>query len=278
MSIQALSYVFENSNQKGSALLLLLAIADSANGEDWSCYPGVSYLAKKVRMSERYIQMLEQKLINSNELEVDMNDGKFFNGGKTNRYYVLERRKRHVQIEFPEFNPVKPASPRGVNPSSPGVVKPASPDPLVVTVSKDSKDSHGKNFEGLSALPSSNINHPTWENIETFKGEDSEEKIKEQPELAKRISSNYNPPSRLKKEHLARLKTFSARYDDNPVYRNFIAIVLRGAFFPGETRIPWKRDTVVDTIVSDKGWPEYEKTFDTSIGSGDIEEILNGTL
>lgn len=69
MSIEIMSKVWSNSNHKGSSLLLLLAIADNANNKG-EAYPGIDYLARKVRMSRRQTQRLVQELDQSNELAV----------------------------------------------------------------------------------------------------------------------------------------------------------------------------------------------------------------
>jgi len=67
MSIKIMSRVWELSSHKGSDLLLLLAIADNAN-DDGICWPGMSYLAEKVRMSERSIINIIRRLEQSGEI------------------------------------------------------------------------------------------------------------------------------------------------------------------------------------------------------------------
>lgn len=61
MSIKIMSHIWEHAEQAGTALLMLLALADNAN-EDGICWPGISYLARKTRMSERQAQRLIKKL------------------------------------------------------------------------------------------------------------------------------------------------------------------------------------------------------------------------
>jgi len=68
MSIKIMTEVWEHSQMKGSLLLLLLAIADFAN-DDGIAYPGTPTLAKKIRMSERQVKRLRQKLYDAGELE-----------------------------------------------------------------------------------------------------------------------------------------------------------------------------------------------------------------
>jgi hypothetical protein len=69
MSIEVMNLVWTQSEQKGSSLLLLLAIADNANNKG-EAYPGIDYLSHKVRMSRRQTQRLVQELERTNELAV----------------------------------------------------------------------------------------------------------------------------------------------------------------------------------------------------------------
>ncbi|MBI4927482.1 MAG: hypothetical protein HY835_06940 [Anaerolineae bacterium] len=69
MSIEVMNLVWTQSEQKGSSLLLLLAIADNANNKG-EAYPGIDYLSRKVRMSRRQTQRLVQELERTNELAV----------------------------------------------------------------------------------------------------------------------------------------------------------------------------------------------------------------
>ncbi len=74
MSIKVMAKVWDGSSQKGSTLLLLLAIADFAdeNGRAW---PSIETLAKKIRMSTRSAQMMVRKLVEDGELQVEQNAG-----------------------------------------------------------------------------------------------------------------------------------------------------------------------------------------------------------
>ncbi|HEX8184670.1 MAG TPA: helix-turn-helix domain-containing protein [Blastocatellia bacterium] len=55
MSIEAMNRVWKKSKQKGSDLLLMLALADYANDKDF-CWPGTDVLAERIRMSRRNTQ------------------------------------------------------------------------------------------------------------------------------------------------------------------------------------------------------------------------------
>ena len=81
MSIEIMSAVWRQSQQKGSALLLLLSLADYAN-EHGVSYPSVETLAKKVRMSPRNVQILLRKLEADGELIIEAGTGP----GGANRY------------------------------------------------------------------------------------------------------------------------------------------------------------------------------------------------
>jgi len=67
MSIREMSRVWADSKQKGSALLLLLAIADNAN-DDGICWPSTKTLSHKTRMTERNVLRLIDVLSDAKEV------------------------------------------------------------------------------------------------------------------------------------------------------------------------------------------------------------------
>lgn len=69
MSIQVMSRVWLDSDQSGSDLLLLLALADNAN-DDGVCWPSIKHLAQKIRMCERSVINIIKRLEESGELYV----------------------------------------------------------------------------------------------------------------------------------------------------------------------------------------------------------------
>lgn len=99
MSIEAINYVWKKSDQKGSTLLLALAIADFCN-DDWCAWPSVDTLAGKTRLSRRTVQYTIDVLVKAGELIVHENQGR--NG--TNLYQVV---RKGVQ----SLHPCNPASP-----------------------------------------------------------------------------------------------------------------------------------------------------------------------
>jgi hypothetical protein len=70
MSIEWMTHVWNNSKQKGSRLLMLLAIADYANDEG-SAYPGLESLARKTRQTKRNAIRIIEKIVEDEELEID---------------------------------------------------------------------------------------------------------------------------------------------------------------------------------------------------------------
>lgn len=85
VSIKVTSHVWEHSDQRGTALLLLLAIADHAHDDGGGAYPSIPKLARKARTTERNVKLLLPKLEAAGELRVQR--GKGFHG--TNLYTVL---------------------------------------------------------------------------------------------------------------------------------------------------------------------------------------------
>lgn len=80
MSIKVMDKVWSDSAQKGSALLLLLAIADHA-ADDGYCWPKTETLAEKIRMSVRTVYRLVDAVEADGELYVVRTN-------RNNRYVV----------------------------------------------------------------------------------------------------------------------------------------------------------------------------------------------
>jgi hypothetical protein len=75
MSVRVMANVWATSRMKGSALLLLLAIADHAHDDGGGAYPSVETLSVKIRMGERQTRALIGLLERSGELTVERNAG-----------------------------------------------------------------------------------------------------------------------------------------------------------------------------------------------------------
>ena len=75
MSIKVSTYVWEHSTHKGTALLLMLAIADHAHDDGAGAYPSIATLARKARTTPRNVKLLLPRLEESGELDVRRNKG-----------------------------------------------------------------------------------------------------------------------------------------------------------------------------------------------------------
>ena len=75
MAIKITEYVWEHSGQEGSALLLLLAIADNANFDTWEAWPSVETLARRARVSPRQAKRMIHKLAEDGEIEIRYREG-----------------------------------------------------------------------------------------------------------------------------------------------------------------------------------------------------------
>lgn len=83
MSVQATSYVWEHSQMKGTARLLMLAIANIADTRGFA-YPGIKRLAKDIMMDERTAQRAVHSCEKAGELEVRRGAGPH----GTNLYWI----------------------------------------------------------------------------------------------------------------------------------------------------------------------------------------------
>lgn len=76
MSVQASSWVIKNSRQKGSALLLMLMIANHAHADGTNAFPSIQTLAHECRMSVRQVVRLIAQLEKSGELLIERSKGR----------------------------------------------------------------------------------------------------------------------------------------------------------------------------------------------------------
>jgi hypothetical protein len=84
MSIRVTSRVWEYSQQQGSRLLAILAIADHAD-DDGVAWPGIPRVARKVRVDDRQAQRIVRQLTAAGELFVREGRGR----ANTNLYFVV---------------------------------------------------------------------------------------------------------------------------------------------------------------------------------------------
>lgn len=110
MSNAALNHVWKHSKMRGSALILMLALADMAN-DDGECWPGKANLSRKCRVSPRQVQRVIQDCERAGELQViEVRDEKT-GAYKSNRYIVCGVGVVKKQARKPKPAPQKRAFP-----------------------------------------------------------------------------------------------------------------------------------------------------------------------
>lgn len=154
-----MSWVWEHSRASGTDLLVLLAIADSANDDGRNAWPSVPTIAGKCRVSERTVQRSLRKLVSLGELRVVEQAGgteSMRADKRPNRYDVLVSgaSKRH-----PEPGGVTTEAERGDTDGGDGVSlvspKPSidpSIDPSSFVVSDDAPTGYSEDVVRLAAL------------------------------------------------------------------------------------------------------------------------------
>jgi hypothetical protein len=79
MSIQAMSWVLENSGHGGSELLVMIVIANHCHSDGTGAYPSIETIAEEARMSTRGVQYVIQRLLDApdKELVIEPDAGPF---------------------------------------------------------------------------------------------------------------------------------------------------------------------------------------------------------
>lgn len=90
MSIEAMARVWKHSSAEGSALLVLLALADYADDHD-RAWPSQATLAAKARMSDRNVRRVLDRLVEMGELVIE-NAGGSGRGHSATYRITVERR------------------------------------------------------------------------------------------------------------------------------------------------------------------------------------------
>ncbi|WP_051135521.1 hypothetical protein [Streptomyces sp. 351MFTsu5.1] len=103
MSLDAQDWVWEHSASKGTARLVLLAIADKATGRDCSAYAGTTLLVKRSNAARSSVVVAVDKLVESGELKVI--EGKLGPRGET--WYCLPKAVGHRRKGGPDSGPVR---------------------------------------------------------------------------------------------------------------------------------------------------------------------------
>lgn len=170
VGIKAMARVWEHSKQKGTALLVELAIADYA--DDFGCaWPSVSSLARKSRVTDRTVQNILHQLEEAGELKIERGAGLVKTPGGPQRTH----RYRLVVGDLGGENLTPPSRTRGdvrttqggAIPSKGGEVA-VSPEPSVNPSIKPSLNAHqlsslnanGKKLEDLAPEEAARVK--TW--------------------------------------------------------------------------------------------------------------------
>ena len=91
MSLDAQDWVWNHSKSKGTARLVLLAIADKAYGKDCSAYAGTTMLVQRCNAARSSVIAAVDKLIETGELAVV--EGRVGPRGET--FYAIPKARRH---------------------------------------------------------------------------------------------------------------------------------------------------------------------------------------
>ncbi|MBI4498088.1 MAG: helix-turn-helix domain-containing protein, partial [Chloroflexi bacterium] len=84
MSIYVSDAVWEHSQQSGSALTVLLALARHANDQGY-CFPSLAKLMAETRLSERAVRMHLRGLEEAGEIKTEQGRGR----GNVNVYWII---------------------------------------------------------------------------------------------------------------------------------------------------------------------------------------------
>jgi hypothetical protein len=117
-----MTWVWNHSQSKHSARLVLLAIADSMNSEHAWAWPSNTSLAQRTNMSGRAVQMAVGELVKLGELEVGLNEGP----KGCNRYRVRMTPEKFSPQK--SFHPEEAAPPKDFRGSESGQVNPEDPE------------------------------------------------------------------------------------------------------------------------------------------------------
>ena len=141
MSVKIVSEIWEHSQAKDSALLLLLALADHADSVSTECWPSVARLARLIRKSERNTRYLLRKLEEGGHIAIKIKGS----ARKTNLYRIL--RPWGMGQQLLQENTCAPAT---TCPSGGATV--LAPDPNSEPTPKERENAHAREEEGKPAV------------------------------------------------------------------------------------------------------------------------------
>lgn len=127
MSIRAIQTVLDESQHKGSALLLMVILANYAHDDGAYAFPSVGTMTRYTRLTRRNVQLLLRKLEESGELaEMGIHNS----GTVIYRLVLPGFSKGGVNFTPPKRRGAKPTS-GGGDQGITGGASPATPDPSV---------------------------------------------------------------------------------------------------------------------------------------------------
>jgi len=85
ISVQAISWVLEESKSTGSSRLVLISIANHASVDGDSCWPAVRTISREARISERSVQYALRELEQIGEISLIRGTGR----KHTHRYFMI---------------------------------------------------------------------------------------------------------------------------------------------------------------------------------------------
>lgn len=130
MSIKVMSEVWDHATVSQGTLLVLLALADSADERSRECWPAISSIAAKARLSERQVQRCIVELQSCEIIVITPNAGR----SGSNLFRIQEVTKwRGDKMSGGDAHVTG-----GVTPMSPGGVTPMSPKPSLRTINEPS--------------------------------------------------------------------------------------------------------------------------------------------
>lgn len=130
MSIKVMQEVWDNARVTQGTLLVLLSLADSADEKSRECWPAISTIAAKSRLSERQVQRCITELQEAGIVVVTANAGR----SGSNLFRIQEVTKwRGDKMSGGDAHVTG-----GVTPMSPGGVTPMSPKPSLRTINEPS--------------------------------------------------------------------------------------------------------------------------------------------
>jgi hypothetical protein len=135
MSIKIMSMVWDDGPNDKAEVLILLAIADFCN-DAGECWPAVSTIAGKARMSERGAQKIIARLVDAGWLEVEAGGGR----RNCNLYRIKNPEPRSPRTTFTPNPSAKTPNASASNP------EPRSPEPSLTIIEPSVNNSAAKPY------------------------------------------------------------------------------------------------------------------------------------